>query len=208
MFMGVVDRTGAACPSRALPGRTPGSVIVLLRGSGGSRSPSLASPPAYGSRASGTWLRAMSDLWGQRGILVAGPLGLSSRAFPGRAPGSVIVLLRGSGGSRSPSLASPPAYGSRASGTRLRVMSDLWGRRGILVARSLGLSSRALLGHAPSSVIVGLRGSGGSRSPSLASPPAYCSRASGTRLRVAWDFWGGPWVSLFCMAAAMFLDST
>ena len=41
-------------PSRALPGRPPDSVMWVTRPSGGSRSPSLASPPANLSRASGS----------------------------------------------------------------------------------------------------------------------------------------------------------
>jgi hypothetical protein len=44
-------------PSRALPGRSPDSGMWVTRPSGGSRSPSLASPPANLSRASGSTLK-------------------------------------------------------------------------------------------------------------------------------------------------------
>lgn len=43
-------------PSRALPGRSADSGMIVTRQSGGSRSPSLASPPANLSRASGSTL--------------------------------------------------------------------------------------------------------------------------------------------------------
>jgi hypothetical protein len=52
-----------------------------------------------------------------------------SRALPGRPLDSVILSRSRSGGSRSPSLASPPANLSRASGSRLEklvVMTCLW----------------------------------------------------------------------------------
>ena len=45
-------------PSRALPGRSLDSVKVSRSRSGGSRSPSLASPPANFSRASGSTLHS------------------------------------------------------------------------------------------------------------------------------------------------------
>jgi hypothetical protein len=49
-------------PSRALPGHSPDSLIVSRTRSGGSRSPSLASPPANLSRASGSTLKNLRAL--------------------------------------------------------------------------------------------------------------------------------------------------
>ena len=49
-------------PSRALPGRSLDSVIVSRSRSGGSRSPSLASPPANLSRASGSPFQSLCGL--------------------------------------------------------------------------------------------------------------------------------------------------
>ena len=60
--------------SRALQGRSPDSVIVSRSRYGGSRSPSLASPPANLSRASGSTLKNLRAL-PISAVLLLGPTG-------------------------------------------------------------------------------------------------------------------------------------